>query len=56
MQVTHLHHEITPNVFGGTTYTTLCRRVRNQADYNTTTKPDEVTCKFCKREMERKGA
>ncbi len=52
--VTHLQVYKT-NAFGGTTNTTLCRRVRNGGDYNNTDKPEEVTCKFCKKEMERRG-
>ena len=53
--VKHLYLRIEPNAFGGTTHTTLCRRVRNLEDYNLTTEKDEVTCKFCKKEMERRG-
>lgn len=50
-QVTHLQL-YKKNVFGGVTNTTLCRRVRNGADYNNTTVEAEVTCSFCLKQLE----
>lgn len=50
-----LHKQIyRKNVFGGTLNTTICRRVRNQQDYNVADTDAEVTCKFCLSIMKRK--
>lgn len=40
-----------PNRFGGMTTTTLCNRESLQSEdgMNSTDKPEEVTCKFCRK-------
>jgi hypothetical protein len=54
MAKTVLHKQLYKrNAFGGETNTTLCRRVRNEQDYNVADSDAEVTCKFCRRILER---
>jgi hypothetical protein len=48
--VTHLQI-YKPGVMGGVVNTTLCGRVQNGGDYNTTNQLAEVTCHFCKRDI-----
>lgn len=50
-QVTHLQL-YRRNAFGGMTNTTLCNRVRNGGDYNSSAIEAEVTCKFCLKQLE----
>lgn len=52
-----LHKQIyKPGPFGGTLNTTACRRVHAGDDYNVADHDEQVSCKFCRKIMDRVSA